>query len=53
MNKKKVHDNYHDGKHDRTIVYTDDEGNQRIVDQEVIDTPLGELGANNTGERTE
>lgn len=52
MAKKEVHDNRHDGVHDRTIIYNKEDGSKRIVDQRVHDTPLGELGADNTGERT-
>ena len=53
MSDREVHDNYHDGVHDRTIVETHDDGSKHIIDQRVIDTALGELGANNTGERDE
>ena len=51
MATKEVHDNYHDGQHDRTVVYTRDDGSQRIVDQRVEDCVLGEVYAINTNER--
>lgn len=52
VTKRTVHDNYHDGVHDRTIVYEHNDGSKRIVDQRVHDSLVGELAVN-TGERRE
>lgn len=50
MGEKKVTDHHDGDDHTRTIHTTRDDGSQRIVEQKVIDTPLGELGASNTSE---
>lgn len=50
MTDRKVTDHRDGDEHTRTITYTHNDGSQRIVEQVVTDSMLGEVSARNTSE---